>query len=41
MLPKKAKIAPIVHHAAMPYSQIAGFMSKLREQDEDQGVRAF
>ena len=40
MPPKKAKVAPIVLHAAMPYSQIAMFMSKLGEQDEDQGMRA-
>lgn len=29
MPPKKAKVAPVVHHAAMPYSQIAMFRSKL------------
>lgn len=40
MPPKKAKVAPVVHHAAMPYSQIAMFMSKLGEQDEDQGMLA-
>jgi integrase len=39
MLPKKAKVASVVPYAALPYRQIATFMSELRQHD-DAGVRA-
>jgi len=31
LLPAKAKIAPVRHHAALPYTDIPDFMKKLRE----------
>jgi integrase len=31
LLPAKAKVAPVKHHAALPYAEIPGFMRKLRE----------
>jgi integrase len=33
LLPKKAKVAPVEHHAALPYRQIGDFMAELRKQD--------
>lgn len=31
LLPRKSKIAPIVHHAAMAYAEVPTFVAKLRE----------
>jgi integrase len=39
LLPKKTKVAPVQHHAALDYREIAAFMSDLRAQDEP-GMRA-
>jgi integrase len=36
-LPARRKIAPLEHHAALPYTEIAAFLAKLRE---DTGVAA-
>jgi integrase len=33
LLPKKSKVAPVVHHSALPYQEIAGFMADLRLRD--------
>jgi Phage integrase central domain/Arm DNA-binding domain len=33
LLPKKAKIRRVEHHAALPYAEIAGFMMALRQQE--------
>ena len=33
LLARPAKIAPHVHHAALPYTEIGGFMSDLRDRD--------
>jgi integrase len=33
LLPKKAKVAPVEHHAALPYRQMGEFMAELREQE--------
>jgi len=33
VLGKKSKIRSVKHHAAMPYSEIGGFMAQLRERD--------
>jgi integrase len=33
VLPAPRKVAPIAHHAAMPYAEIATFMAALRQQD--------
>ena len=33
LLPKKTKVAPVRHHAAMPYAEVAGFMGELRSRD--------
>jgi integrase len=33
LLPASRKVAPIRHHAAMPYAELPSFMAKLREQD--------
>ena len=33
LLPRPNKIAPHVHHAALPYAEIGGFMSDLRDRD--------
>lgn len=33
MLPKKAKVRPVVHHAALPYAEIAAFVTALRQQE--------
>jgi integrase len=32
LLPAKAKVHAVEHHAAMPYSEVAGFMAELRQQ---------
>jgi integrase len=37
LLPKKTKVRAVVHHAALPYGEVAGFMVELRGQ---QGVAA-
>jgi integrase len=33
LLPKKSKVHEVEHFAAMPYREIAGFMTELRQQD--------
>jgi len=33
LLPKRSKLAPTKHHAALPYREIGAFMSGLRQQD--------
>ena len=33
LLPKKTKIRPVEHHAALPYPEIGGFMVELHRQD--------
>jgi integrase len=33
LLPTRAKVHKVEHHAALPYDQLAGFMARLREQD--------
>lgn len=33
LLPARGKVAKVAHHAALPFDQIAGFMSNLRSQD--------
>jgi integrase len=33
LLPKKAKVRRVKHHAALPYGEIAAFMIELRQQD--------
>ncbi len=33
LLPAKSKIAPVRHHAALPYAEIPEFMAELRRQD--------
>ena len=37
LLPKKAKVRRVEHHAALPYAEIGGFMAELRRQ---QGIAA-
>jgi integrase len=32
LLPARAKIAPVEHHAALPYGEVPGFMAELRQQ---------
>jgi integrase len=32
LLPAKAKIAQVQHHAAMPFAELPAFMERLREQ---------
>ena len=32
LLPRKSKIAPVAHHAALPYRQIGDFVAELRQQ---------
>ena len=32
LLPAKSKMRPVVHHAALPYSQIPSFVAELRQQ---------
>ena len=39
LLPRKSKVAPIEHHAALPYAEAAAFMAALRER-EGTGARA-
>jgi integrase len=39
LLPARAKIAPVEHHAALPWREIGGFMAELRKQ-EGVGARA-
>lgn len=34
LLPKKAKVAPVQHHPALPYGQVAGFMADLRREGD-------
>src|SRR5439155_24319834 len=33
LLPKKNKVRPVVHHAALDHSQIGAFMAELRQQE--------
>jgi integrase len=33
LLPKKTKVRAVKHHAALPYTEISGFMAKLRQQE--------
>jgi integrase len=33
ILPKRTKVAPVVHHAALPYDQVPSFMEQLRNLD--------
>jgi integrase len=33
VLPARAKVQKVRHHAALPYAEIGGFMAKLREQE--------
>jgi hypothetical protein len=33
LLPAKGKVAPVKHHAALPYSDVPGFMERLRAVD--------
>jgi integrase len=40
LLPKRSKVAPVEHHAALPYPDLADFMVKLRQQ-EGVAARAF
>jgi integrase len=40
LLPKRSKVAVVKHHPALPYQEIAAFMSDLRQHDDDQGIRA-
>jgi integrase len=39
MLGKKSKLAPVKHHAALPYAELPAFMAKLR-QNESTSARA-
>ena len=32
LLPARAKVAPVKHHAALPYAELPAFMAELREQ---------
>ena len=32
LLPKKSRVAPVEHHAALPYEEIGAFMAELRQQ---------
>jgi integrase len=34
LLPKRSKIAPVKHHAAMPYADLPAFMQRLQEQPD-------
>jgi integrase len=40
LLPAKSKVRRVQHHAAMPYTELPGFMTALREQG-GMGARAF
>jgi len=40
VLPPARKVAPVTHHAALPYAELSGFMVALREQ-EGIAARAF
>jgi integrase len=33
LLPKRSKVARVVHHPALPYGEIAGFITELRRRD--------
>jgi integrase len=33
LLPKKTKVRPVEHHAALPYAEIVDFMGELRQQE--------
>jgi integrase len=33
LLPKKTKVRRVEHHAAMPYTELSGFMAELRQHD--------
>ena len=33
LLPEKAKVAKVAHHAAMPHAEVAAFMAELRRQE--------
>src|SRR5215831_8313036 len=33
LLPAKSKVRTVEHHAAMPYAEVAAFMTKLRQQE--------
>jgi integrase len=33
LLPAKSKVAPVEHHAALPYAQIGAFIAELRQQE--------
>jgi integrase len=33
-LPRKAQIAPVEHHAALPYKELPGFMRELRDRSD-------
>jgi len=33
LMPARSKLAPVEHHAALPWREIGGFMAKLAEQD--------
>jgi integrase len=33
LLPKKSKVRPVEHHAALPYPEMADFMAELRSKD--------
>jgi integrase len=33
MLPKKTKVKPVEHHAALPYPEIGAFIAELRQQE--------
>jgi hypothetical protein len=39
MLPKPTKLATVQHHAALPYNEVAQFMSELRQR-QGAGARA-
>ena len=41
LLPKRAEVTPVVHHAAMPYREIAAFVGKLREIAWTRGEEMF
>ena len=40
LLPDRKKVRKVKHHAALPYVEIAGFMSELRRQGNDVGLKA-
>jgi integrase len=40
LLPRKSKVRPVVHHAALPWAECPAFMQELRRRDSGMGSRA-